>query len=555
MRSLLRVAQIVRVAFRYGILPLLLPARRRRLSGPVRLRLALEELGATWIKLGQALALRYDLLPADYCNELFKLLNQVVPFPFEDVERVVREELGQGIDELFASFEREPLGAASIGQVHGAVLPSGQRVAVKVQRPGVRRLIATDLALMYRVSGLIDLTHVLGGTRSRDVIDEFARWTREELDYTVEAMNGCTMRGYARYDDTERDPDVFLDYTTPRVLTAERLDGILIIDIMRELRADRPGCERRLREAGYDLEQAASNLVWNFLNQVYAVGVFHGDLHPANLLLMPGDRIGYVDFGIVGRMPEAVRQSLALYASSLFEGEVDQAIAEFLRWVNPSSGTVLTAARDEMVAITRRFLFDLEHGRAPNGQVMAQYQVDMLGATRRHRMAVDPIVVTYMKVVLTIDSVTFELAPSLALRQHQIQFFRGLLIESFDTSLRPGNLLQAASIYRYRLDRSLDSLDTLTPTQRSLTQAAAGARRWIQWASLAAAAGGVALFAIQSREGLTTRLGLGVVAAALLYLATVFSQTRKLPPPRYTRSVTRPDRQLRERAGPPQRRM
>jgi ubiquinone biosynthesis protein len=548
MRSLLRVGQVVRAAIVYGLLPLLLPRRRRREPGPVRLRRALEELGATWIKLGQALALRFDLLPAAYCEELFKLLNEVAPFPYDEVRRVIREELGADVGQLFASFEREPFGAASIGQVHGAVLPSGERVAVKVQRPGVRRLIATDISLMYRLSGLIDITHVLGGTRSRDVIDEFARWTEDELDYTVEAMNCCVLRDNARYEEIERDPEVFLDYTTERVLTAERLDGIPIVDVIRQLRADRPSCERRLSEAGYDVEQAASNLVWNFLNQVYAFGVFHGDLHPANLLLLPGNLIGYVDFGIVGRMPTAVRQSLGLYASSLFSGDVDQAIAEFLRWVNPSSQTVLSAARDEMVRVTRRFLFDLEHERASKGMIMAQYQVDMLGATRRHRMAVDPLVVTYMKVVLTVDSVVYELAPELDLRRHQVQFFQGLLVESLDLALYPSNLLRAATTYRYRIDRALDVVDTVTPTERSITEAAAGARRWIQFASLAAAAGAVALFAIRSSGGLSTRVGLGVVAGALLYLAIVFSQTRKLPSPRYARR--RRTRRVRQRIDP-----
>ena len=242
--------ELVRAMVLYGVLPALAPARRPVLPGPVRLRRALEELGGTWLKLGQTLALRFDILPPAYCHELFGLLNQVAPFPYGEVERIVRSELGRDIEDVFASFEREPFGAASIGQVHGAVLPSGQRVAVKVQRPGVAGQFATDISLMYRVAGLFDLTRAFGGTRTRDVIDEFARWTRDELDYMVEATNAETMRANTRDAETERNPAVHHRYTTSRVLTAERLDGILVVDVIRDLRRDRDGCRQRLREAG-----------------------------------------------------------------------------------------------------------------------------------------------------------------------------------------------------------------------------------------------------------------------------------------------------------------
>jgi predicted unusual protein kinase regulating ubiquinone biosynthesis (AarF/ABC1/UbiB family) len=431
MRSLLRVLELARVALAYGVVPALVPARRGTLSGPVRLRKALEELGGPWVKLGQTMALRFDLLPPAYCYELFGLLNEIAPFPYAEVERIVRSELGRNVPEVYSTFAPEPFGAASIGQVHDAILPSGKRVAVKVQRPGVERLIATDISLMYRLSRLLDMTHLMGGTRSRDVIDEFARWTQDELDYTVEGRNACLMRANAR-QDTEYNPEIYGEFTTSRVLTAERLDGILLVDVIRELRSDRDGATRRLRAAGYDLDQAASNIVWNFLNQVYAVGVFHGDLHPANLLLLPGNRIGYVDFGIIGRLPDPVRESLVLYAGSLFAGDVDAAISQFLRWVQPSPATKVAAATAAMVGLTERFLLDVERATASKREIMARYQVDMLAATRVHRMAIDPVVVLYMKVVFTIDAVTTALSPSLDLQSLHLQFFRELILEGIE---------------------------------------------------------------------------------------------------------------------------
>jgi ubiquinone biosynthesis protein len=142
-----RMIELLGVVLVYGVVPLLVPARWRRVPGPVRLRRAFETLGGAWIKLGQLLALRFDLLPQAYCIELFRLLNRVAPFPYAEVEQIIRDELGAEVDEIFASFEREPFGSASIGQVHGAVLDDGRRVAVKVQRPGIDALLMRDIAL------------------------------------------------------------------------------------------------------------------------------------------------------------------------------------------------------------------------------------------------------------------------------------------------------------------------------------------------------------------------------------------------------------------------
>ncbi len=163
---------------------------------------------------------------------------------------------------------------------------------MKVQRPGIDGLVTMDLQLMYRMTFLPGLLRLFGGTRTRDVIDEFARWLDDELDYVTEAMNAYTLRENARFDTIEYNPKVWLAYSTARVLTLEFLDGIPVSDILSDLRRDRGECVDRLRQQGYDLDQVAANIVWNFLNQVYVIGFFHADLHPANLLVLPGNRIG-----------------------------------------------------------------------------------------------------------------------------------------------------------------------------------------------------------------------------------------------------------------------
>ena len=417
-----------------GAAPLLVAPRWRRADGPVRLRRALEKLGGGWAKLGQLLALRFDLLPEPYCLELFKLLNRAAPFEYEHVERVIRDELGHDIAALFASFDREPFGSASIGQVHGALLPDGRRVAVKVQRPGIAALLESDIALMRRAATLVDRTRLLGATRTRDIVDELARWTREELDYTVEAANAIAIRENIRDEDTEYAPEIHLDHCSRRVLTAERIDGVALVDIIRELRADREGTTRRMLEAGHDLEQAAANVVWNFLGQVYATGVFHGDLHPANILLLDGGRIAYVDFGIVGRIPPEVQQSLGDYARSLFGGDGADAVDQLLRWLRPSTTTDRVAARTDMLRLTEQFLEDLDHSGARRREILARFQVDLLSSARRHRLSADPLIVLYMKVVLAMDAVTSELAPGLDLQSVHERFFSELVIEGLQST-------------------------------------------------------------------------------------------------------------------------
>ena len=318
--------------------------------------------------------------------------------------------------------------------MHDAVLHDGRRVAVKVQRPAIGALMMCDIALMRRVAIIVDRIGLLGAMRSREVVDELARWTREELDYTVEAANAIEIRANIRDEATEYVPEIHVEHSSRRVLTAEHLDGLPVVDIIRELRADRDACRQRLHAAGHDLDQAAANVVWNFLNQAYVVGVFHGDLHPANLLLLGGSRIGYVDFGIVGRIAPEVQQSLGDYARSLFGGDTAGAVDQLLRWLRPSPRTNPSAARSHMLRLTQQFLDDFEQASVRRREILARFQIDLLCAAREHRLAADPLIVLYMKVVLAIDAVTSELAPSLDLQAVHERFFSELIVEGFETS-------------------------------------------------------------------------------------------------------------------------
>jgi ubiquinone biosynthesis protein len=259
-----------------------------------RLRETFDELGPTFVKFGQLLSTRPDVVPPDIVVELRKLQDDVSPFPFSQVEQVIAEELGQPIERLFVEFVEQPIAAASIGQVHQAVLPNGRRVAVKVQRPTAPRQIEADLALLYQAAKIAkDRVRALDFIDAKSLVDEFARSLREELDYRQEARNANTFhRNFAGHPHV-RVPRVYWSYTGARVLTLEFLDGTKIADLQ-------PGelSEDERRRLAYAMAEA-------WMTMVFRHGIFHGDPHPANILMLGHpERIGLVDFGQAGRLTD-----------------------------------------------------------------------------------------------------------------------------------------------------------------------------------------------------------------------------------------------------------
>jgi ubiquinone biosynthesis protein len=312
-RSLGRLSEIAQVMVRHGFgyfleahkLTDLLPGRsaEARLAeaetsvGSARgqhLRELLDELGPTFVKFGQLLSTRPDIVPPDIIAELRGLQDDVRPFPFEQAERVIEEELGNSLERLFLEFERAPVAAASIGQVHRAVLPNGRHVAVKVQRPGAPRQIEADLTLLYQAARLVkERIRALDFIDATALIDEFARQIRQELDYRLEARNAQTFHRNFASNPHVRVPKVYWQYTRARVLTLEWIDGTHVRDVdMTPLTLD----ERR------DLAYLIAD---TWMEMIFRHGFFHGDPHPANILVLPEPgSIGLVDFGAVGKLTD-----------------------------------------------------------------------------------------------------------------------------------------------------------------------------------------------------------------------------------------------------------
>ncbi|HZT92685.1 MAG TPA: AarF/ABC1/UbiB kinase family protein [Gaiellaceae bacterium] len=297
-RNLGRLSEIAQVAVRHGF-GYALEGRRgdAALVGSTargrHLREMLEELGPTFVKFGQLLSTRPDIVPPDIVSELRSLQDDVRPFPFADVERTIREELGQPIERLFLEFDERALAAASIGQVHRATLPNGRRVVVKVQRPDAPRQIEADLALLYQAARLAkERIRALDFIDSNEIVDEFARSIRQELDYRLEGRNADGFhRNFAGHPHVAV-PRPYWSYTRARVLTLEYLEGVQLADID----VEHWTLDQRRRLA-YLITEA-------WMTMIFRHGFFHGDPHPANILVLSPDRIGLVDFGLTGKLSD-----------------------------------------------------------------------------------------------------------------------------------------------------------------------------------------------------------------------------------------------------------
>ncbi len=297
-RSLGRLSEIAQVAVRHGFGYAIEghKAADPAVEGTARgrhLREMLDELGPTFVKFGQLLSTRPDVVPPDIIAELRGLQDDVRPFPYSDVERTIAEELGQPIERLFTEFDHEPLAAASIGQVHRATLPNGRRVVVKVQRPDAPRKIEADLSLMYQAARLAkERIRALDFVDAGEIVDEFARSIRQELDYRLEARNADAFhKDFAGHPHVAV-PRVYWTYTRSRVLTLEYLDGVQLAD----LELDAWSLEQR-RHLAYLITET-------WMTMIFRNGFFHADPHPANILVLSPERIGLVDFGLTGKLTD-----------------------------------------------------------------------------------------------------------------------------------------------------------------------------------------------------------------------------------------------------------
>lgn len=269
------------------------------LSGmtPEKFRLILEDLGPTYVKIGQVLSTRPDILPKEYCAELSLLQNNVPPMPFSTVRKIIEDSYGKSMDEVFSTFEEDPIGSASIAQVHKAVLKDGSRVVVKVQRENIYATMKEDMSLLRHIFSLLPSVIFRTGWDPEMIIDELWEATQEEMNFETEASNiqhFAELNKGIKYIEC---PALYRDLTTTRVLVMEYVDGIHVND------------KEKLLDCGYDLNEVCTKMVDNYIKQVMDDGFFHGDPHPGNILIR-GGKICWLDMGMMGRLSERDRREI-----------------------------------------------------------------------------------------------------------------------------------------------------------------------------------------------------------------------------------------------------
>ena len=423
MMTLVRLVNILWIALRFRLDELVLSSLKHpvayallrvvRLGKPpqlprgVRLRLALEALGPIFVKFGQVLSTRRDLIPPDIANELALLQDRVPPFPSSQAAACIETALGDSPYRLFKHFETDPVASASIAQVHFAVMHDGREVAVKVLRPGMLNVIEKDLALMRVMAALVERLAPDGRRlKPRQVVAEFDNYLHDELDLVREASNCSQLRRNFGPDTGRQDllivPEVVWDLTTTTVFTMERMRGIPVSQI------------NRLREAGVDLHELARKGVEIFFTQVFTDGFFHADMHPGNIYVSTDpDTLGrYIalDFGIVGSLSEFDKNYLAQNFLAFFQRDYHRVARLHIEsgWVPP------TTREEELEGAVRAVCepyFDRPLSQISLGQVLLR----LFQTSRRFNVEIQPQLVLLQKTLLNVEGMGRELDPDLDL--------------------------------------------------------------------------------------------------------------------------------------------
>ncbi len=398
-----------------------------RLPGPQRFRRLFEDLGGSFIKFGQMLALQPDIVPIAYCNELFNLLDRIAPFPYAHVEQVFREELGRAPAEIFEQFDTEPISTASIGQVHVAYL-AGAKVAVKVQRPAVDVEFAGDIRLILLTMRLIRRLNLKALFWVLEPMGEFAAWTNEELDYRREARYADRLRLNAVDNPLERVPAVVWDLTTRRTLVMEYLPGVTALEHLRAMSTGDELAARRVRakDGEFDRNRFARHIIDNFVGDAFRHGVFHADLHPANLLVLPGEIVGYVDFGITGVLSRHSRRHLVAMTLACTRADVDGMADAFFKLSTSNDEANPRLFRTSLAEVSQEW-YEIEGSETVLKRNFTLVMLDMLILCRKAGILPARDVIKYIRSAVAADGLITRLAPGFNVGRYLEEACEGLV--------------------------------------------------------------------------------------------------------------------------------
>ncbi|ANY67749.1 ABC transporter [Paenibacillus sp. BIHB 4019] len=396
-----------------------------------RIRLLLEELGPTFVKLGQLASTRPDLIPANIIVELERLQDDVPPFPYEDVQRIIEAELGDSITNLFSSFSITPIAAASIGQVHKATLRDGTEVVVKVQRPGIQKLVETDLNILADVAKVSEGAFELAQHyRLNEIVEELSKALRQEMDYSIEAQSTEKFMINSKKLPYIFVPVVYWDYCTKRVLTTSYVDGIKLSD------------RKQLEQLGINTKLVAERLATVIFHQILIDGFFHGDPHPGNVMALPDGRLALLDFGMVGRLSPHTKKHFASLVIAL-RNQSSKGVIRAISYMGVIPDEVdqakLYADVDEMRE---------KYYQVPLNQISLGTAIrDLFSVANRHHIRIPSELTLLGKALLTMEGVTVALDPKISIFNIAEPFGKKLFMEQMDPREIWKGLLEDAPDY------------------------------------------------------------------------------------------------------------
>jgi ubiquinone biosynthesis protein len=450
-RNLDRYRQILTILFKYGFdsmlnrlnlgsyfesgLQMISRNRRERVEGLTdyeRLRMACEELGPTFIKMGQILSTRSDLIPDDLVRELTKLQDNVPPFPFLQVREIVEQELRAPLNVLFAHFDETPLAAASIGQVHRARLITGEEVIIKIQRPGIRKVIEVDLEILFHLATLMEKNIEEAEIyRPTKIVDEFARSIEKEINYKIEAQHAERFARQFAGNESIYIPRIFNQTTTGRILTMEYVDGVKASDI------------HLLEKAGLDRKLIAARGADVTFEQIFKHGFFHADPHPGNICILPGNVICYLDFGMMGYID---KRSMETFADIIIgyvrrdEAAIADAVMRIVEWDDPPDRRALES---DIATFVDLYLY-----QPLKDMHMGDILQEFLDLFARHRLRLPPDIFFMIKAMTEVEGLGLMLDPDFNMVEKVEPFIKDLQMARIHPRKLMGDFLASSTLLK-----------------------------------------------------------------------------------------------------------
>ncbi len=462
-RHLNRYRQILSILFKYGFGDLIetlkieqyfeiglnLISRKRRerlekLTRAERVRMVLEELGPTYIKLGQILSTRPDLIPVEFFREFANLQDKVPPCGFEVIQKTIESELGRPLEYLYVEFDAHPMASASIGQVYRARLHNGDVVAVKVQRPGIEKTVEIDLEIMLHLATLAE-RHIeeLSFHRPVRIVEEFAKTIEKEMDYTIEAASMDRVARQFLTDDTLYVPKVYHEFSTRRVLTIEYIEGIKVSHI------------DHLTENGYDPVLITERGADILLKQIFSFGFFHADPHPGNIFVLPGNIICLVDFGMTGAVARETREKFVSLVDGIIRRDEPYITQVLLKIAERDEEPDIRQLEKDVADFNSRYLFkplkEIQLGRLLH---------HLLETATKHRLRIPPDIFLMLKALAQVEGIARRLNPDFDMFAKAAPFIRDIWRARLAPSRLAGDLRQLVEqSYEFLTDFPKDLLE------------------------------------------------------------------------------------------------